>query len=82
MITIKDVETRSQLKDFINFNYTLYKGNEYAVTELIVDLLNTFSPEKNAAFEFCEAKYFLAYDDAGKIVGRVAGIINHKANES
>lgn len=82
MITIKDVETRSQLKDFINFNYTLYKGNEYAVPELMVDLLNTFSPEKNAAFEFCEAKYFLAYDDAGKIVGRVAGIINHKANES
>lgn len=44
-------------------------------------MLNTFSPQKNAAFEFCEADYFLAMRD-GKIVGRVAAIINHRANET
>ena len=42
-------------------------------------MLNTFNKKKNAAFEFCEAEYFLAYKD-GKIVGRIAGIINHRAN--
>ena len=41
-------------------------------------MLNTFNKKKNAAFEFCEADYFLAYRE-GKIVGRVAAIINHNA---
>jgi GNAT superfamily N-acetyltransferase len=44
-------------------------------------MLNTFSPDKNAAFEFCEAEYFLAYKE-GKVVGRVAAIINHRANDT
>lgn len=44
-------------------------------------MLNTFSPQKNAAFEFCEADYFLAYKD-NKVVGRVAAIINRRANET
>ncbi|KAA6314605.1 hypothetical protein EZS27_034807, partial [termite gut metagenome] len=44
------------------------------------DMLNTFERKKNAAFEFCEAEYFLAYKE-GEIVGRVAGIINRHANE-
>lgn len=44
-------------------------------------MLNTFNKKKNAAFEFCEADYFLAYRD-NKIVGRVAAIINHRANQT
>lgn len=79
-ITIKKVTTKKELKDFIRFNYELYKGNQYSVPDLYDDMLNTFSKEKNAAFEFCEADYFLAYKD-GKLVGRIAGIINNKANE-
>jgi N-acetylglutamate synthase-like GNAT family acetyltransferase len=42
---------------------------------------DTLSPEKNHAFEVCEAKYWLAYDEKDKVVGRVAGIINHRYNE-
>lgn len=49
--------------------------------DLYDDMLNTFNKKKNAAFEFCEADYFLAYKD-DKIVGRVAAIINHKANQT
>ena len=70
-----------ELKRFIRFNYRLYKGNPYSVPDLYDDMLNTFNKKKNAAFEFCEAEYFLAYQD-NKIVGRVAAIINHKANEA
>lgn len=80
-VTIKKVETRGELKTFIRFNYELYKNNPYSVPDLLDDMLNTFSKEKNAAFEFCEADYFLAYKD-GKLVGRVAAIINHRANET
>ena len=47
---------------------------------LYSDELNTLSPERNAAFDFCEAEYYLAYRD-GKLAGRVAAIINHHANE-
>ena len=80
-ITIKKVSTSRDLKRFIRFNYQLYKGNPYSVPDLYDDMLNTFNKKKNAAFEFCEADYFLAYKD-NRIVGRVAAIINHKANQT
>ena len=79
-VEIRKVNSKSELKRFIRFNYEFYKENKYAVPDLYDDMLNTFSPSKNAAFEFCEADYFLAYRE-GKIVGRVAAIINHRANE-
>lgn len=80
-VEIKKVTTQSELKRFIRFNYEFYKDNPYSVPDLYDDMLNTFSPKKNAAFEFCEADYFLALRD-GKIVGRVAAIINRRANET
>ena len=80
-VEIKKVTTKSELKRFIRFNYEIYKDNPYSVPDLYDDMLNTFSPKKNAAFEFCEADYFLALRD-GKIVGRVAAIINRRANET
>ena len=80
-ITIKKVSTKKELKQFIRFNYKLYKNNPYSVPDLYDDMLNTFNKKKNAAFEFCEADYFLAYKD-DRIVGRVAAIVNNKANQT
>lgn len=80
-VEIRKVTTRKDLKRFIRFNYELYKDNPYSVPDLYDDMQHTFSREKNAAFEFCEADYFLAFRE-GKIVGRVAAIINHRANEA
>ena len=80
-IEIKKVASKADLKKFIRFNYEMYKDNPYSVPDLYDDMLNTFSPKKNAAFEFGEDEYFLAYRD-GKLVGRVAAIINHRANET
>lgn len=80
-IIIKKVNSKKELKTFIRFNYELYRGNPYSVPDLYDDMLGTFSPKKNAAFEFCEADYFLAYKN-GKVVGRVAAIINKRANET
>ena len=79
-ITIKKVSTKRELKKFIRFNYRMYKDNPYSVPDLYDDMLNTFNKKKTTAFEFCEADYFLAYQD-DKIVGRVAAIINNRANE-
>ena len=59
-IIIQKVSSKSELKRFIRFNYELYKDNPYSVPDLYDDMLNTFNPKKNAAFEFCEAEYFLA----------------------
>jgi len=81
MISIKKVEGRRDLYAFIRFNYHLYKGNAYAVPDFLEDMQDTFNRRKNAAFEFCEADLFLAYKDK-KLVGRVAAIINHKANKT
>ena len=80
-VTIKKVSTKRDLKRFIRFNYELYKHNPYSVPDLYDDMLNTFNKQKNAAFEFCEAEYFLAYKE-GKLAGRVAAIINRRANET
>ena len=79
LIEIKKVESKKDLKTFIDFHYDLYKGNKYDVPNLFSDDMNTLSKDRNAAFEFCEAEYYLAYQE-GKLVGRVAAIINHKAN--
>lgn len=81
MIEIKKVETKRQLKKFIRFNYELYKDNRFSVPDLYEDMLHTFRQDRNPAFEFCEADYFLAYKD-GQLAGRVAAIINHRANET
>lgn len=80
-VTILKVETKKQLRAFIDFHYDLYKGSPYDVPNLFIDEKNTLSPKKNPAFEFCEAEYYLALNDEGKVVGRVAAIINHKANK-
>lgn len=79
-VEIRKVTSSSDLKRFIRFNYEFYKNNPYSVPDLYDDMLRTFSPEKNAAFEFCEADYFMAYRN-GEPVGRVAAIINRRANE-
>ncbi len=81
-IEIRKVVTKRDLKQFIDFRYELYEGCPYDAPNLFSDEMNTLSKEKNAAFEFCEAQYFMAFDkETGKMVGRVAGILNHKANK-
>lgn len=79
-ISIKRVTNRKELEQFVQFHYDLYRGNEYAVPFLFFDEMNTLRKDKNPSFECCDAEYFMAYKD-GKMVGRVAGIINRRANE-
>lgn len=82
ILEIKKIEpTRPNLRRFIEFQNDLYKGNRYYVPPFMMDEIETLSPGKNPAFDFCESEYFMAYRD-GKPVGRVAGIINSQVCES
>lgn len=76
-VQIKEVTTLKGLRKFVLFPFQLYKNNPYWVPLLSLDELNTLRKDKNPAFEHCEARYWLAYKD-GKMVGRIAGILNRK----
>ncbi len=82
MVEIREIQpTRRNLLKFVRFPIdVIYRDNEYYVPPLVTDEVNTLRPDKNPAFDFCEAVYYLAYRD-GKIVGRIAGIINKAVNE-
>ena len=79
-ISIVKVESYKQLKLFVAFPLRLYKDCANWVPALEGDEYDTFNPKKNGAYDFCEADCFLAYRGE-EIVGRVAAIINHKANK-
>lgn len=82
MVTVKQIPLdRSNLVRFTHFQIDLYKGNQYYVPPLVIDDVNTLTPSKNPASEFCESACFMAYDAAGKPVGRIAAIINRAVNE-
>lgn len=79
-VEIREVQTRCQLREFIEFANRLYKDCQYYCPPIFFDELNCFNPKKNPALEVCDHKLWMAYRD-GKPVGRIAGIINRRANE-
>ncbi len=82
MLTVKKIPfQRSHLIKFTRFQIDLYKGCPYFVPPLVIDDVNTLTPSKNPAFDFCECACFMAYDESGKPVGRIAGIINKAVNK-
>ena len=80
-VTIKEVRTKGDLREYVHFPNALYSGNPYYVPQIESMDRDTLTPSKNHAFEICEGKYWLAYDEKGRIVGRVTGIINRRYNE-
>lgn len=76
-LEVKEVKSKNELKRFVLFPFSLYKDCPYWVPPLIFDEMHTLRKDKNPAFEFCEAKSWLAYKNQ-TVVGRIAGIINKK----
>ena len=76
-LKIKDVTNQKELRSFIQFPFELYRGNPCWVPTLFFDELNTLDWKKNPAFDHCQARYWLAWQE-GHIVGRVAAILNHR----
>ena len=79
-IEIRQINTKRELKQFIQFANDLYADCPYYCPPLFFDEMNCFNAEKNPALEVCEYQLWMAFRD-GQAVGRVAGIINHRANE-
>lgn len=80
-VLVREVNGKKELKKFVKFNIDLYKDNPYQVPGLIEEEMVTLDHKKNPAFDVCDAVYFLAYKE-GKIVGRIAGMINRRSNET
>lgn len=80
-VLVREVTGKKELKKFVKFNIDLYKDNPYHVPGLIEEEMVTLDKKKNPAFDVCDAIYFLAYKE-GKIVGRIAGMINRRSNET
>lgn len=80
-VIIKEVKSLKDLRRFARFPNVLYRKEKYYVPQLVGADMDTLSPGKNKAFEVCEGKYWLALDERGKTVGRIAGIINHRYND-
>jgi GNAT superfamily N-acetyltransferase len=76
-LTLHEVHSKRSLKKFITYPLKLYKNNPFFVPNLVTDDMNTMHWGRNPAFDHCEARYWIAYRD-GRIVGRIAGIINHR----
>ena len=75
-ITIEEVKDKKAMRAFLLFPYRLYKNHPCYIPSLQFDEKATLKKDKNPAFDYCEARYWLAYR-RGKVVGRIAGILNH-----
>lgn len=80
MITVKAVKTKKEQKEFLDFPLKLYKNNPNYVPPLYSDEKKIFRNDY-VYLDQAEAVYFNAYDDTGKIVGRISGILQRASNE-
>ena len=80
LVEIRLAETKKDLVRFMEFPLELYRDNPYYVPDMLSSQVADMQRDKNPAFEYCDARCYLAFRD-GKIVGRVAGILNERANE-
>ena len=80
-IRVEKVKNNHEWNDFIKFPIQLYADCPYYIPDIEIDIRNIFIPKKNPGLEFSELQPFVAYNNQGKLVGRIVGIINHKANK-
>ena len=77
MVTIQEVRSTADLKRFVAFPEVLYRRHPYYVPKFVTDELNTLRSDRNPAFDYCQARYWMAYRN-GPPVGRVAAIVNQR----
>lgn len=80
-ITVVKADTRRKMRDFVRLTDMLYAASPYYVPDMEMDTRNAFNPAKNMGLEYSVIQPFVAYDECGKPVGRIAGIINSHANQ-
>ena len=78
---VEIARTKRQKKDFVEIPRKIYQGNPYYVPDMEGDVHKWFDPKHNPGLQHSEVVPFVAYSESGEPVGRIAGIINHKANQ-
>ena len=79
--TVKIAQTKRQMDDFVKLPRKIYQGNPYYVPDMEADVRRWFDPKHNPGLQHSEVLPFVAYSEEGEPVGRIVGIINHKANQ-
>ncbi len=75
-VTVRSVESLRDRKRFVDFQYELYRGNRFWIPPLRRDVHKSLNPRKNAFFDHGKMQLFLALDESGRVLGRIAAIIN------
>ncbi len=78
VMTIKEVTSRQDIKEFINLPVRLYKNSRHWIRPLDADIESVFDKEKNKAFRHGECCRWIMLNDKGETVGRVAAFVNQK----
>ena len=81
-VEVVKADTKKTMDDFVALPRYIYKGCAQYVPDLDMDVRATFDPKKNAGLEFSDIQPFVAYNSERECVGRIAGIVNHRANET
>lgn len=79
-LIFKEIITHRDWREFIEFPKKLFKNNPHYIPSLDSDEHDSLYREKNPAYQYCDAKFWLAMRN-GEAVGRVGAIINNRANE-
>lgn len=79
-VVIKEVKTKAERRVFVDFPNRLYRNNPNFVPAFFGDDMQDWDEKLNPAFEYCEARIFLAYRGE-EVVGRIGAILSHAANE-
>ncbi len=78
-ITVKEVLTKKDLRDFIYLPSRIHKDEPNWLPPLYTDEWLLFNREKNKSYQYADAVFYLAYKD-GKTVGRIMGLVNNRYN--
>lgn len=78
---VEEVRTKRQMNDFVALPRRIYKGNSCYVPDMESDVRGWFDPKHNPGLQHCDVIPFVAYGEKGEPVGRIVGIINHRANQ-
>lgn len=79
-VDVRRVTDQRNLDDFVRLPRLMYRGVPQYVPDLDSEIADLFRKESNPGLEFSSLQPFVAYRNDVP-VGRIAGIVNRKANE-
>ena len=77
-MTITEVKTKSDAQAFLEMPFKIYKNDQFYVRPLDKDINSVFDPKYNKLYRNGECARFIAWDDKGNSIGRIAAFINKK----